>query len=90
MHPDQFVLINSPKQDVQVFYYNFISQVKDRSVAELEYHCNLLDALKLDHTHKVQIHVGGVYNDKEGAIKRFIERYKLLSSRIRYISIHIL
>ena len=72
MHPDQFVLINSPSEDIQ-----------ERSVAELQYHCDFLDALGLDSTHKIQIHVGGVYGDKESAIKRFVERYKDLSPSIK-------
>jgi UV DNA damage endonuclease len=72
MHPDQFVVINSPKDDVV-----------ERSVWELEYHSTVLDEMALDSTAKIQIHVGGVYGDKRSAINRFIERYSSLSTTLK-------
>ena len=72
MHPDQFVLINAIKEDVY-----------SRSVNELEYHCTLLDAMGLDRTAKIQIHLGGVYGDKPSAIDRFIARYKSLCEPLK-------
>ncbi len=72
MHPDQFVLINAIKEDVY-----------RRSVKELEYHCTLLDAMGLDRTAKIQIHLGGVYGDKPSAIERFIDRYKSLCESLK-------
>lgn len=72
MHPDQFTLINSP--DTEIF---------KRSVAELEYHSDVLDLMHLSSDAKIQIHVGGVYKDKTMSIKRFINRYKMLDERIR-------
>lgn len=72
MHPDQFVLLNSPKREVV-----------DNSIAELEYHAKVLDLMNLDRSAKIQIHVGGVYGDKSAAISRFINEYRGLSSDIR-------
>lgn len=72
MHPDQFVIINSLKEDVV-----------QRSIDELQYHCNVLDAMNLDESAKIQLHVGGVYGDKPRAIKRFIERYNSVNESIR-------
>jgi len=72
MHPDQFVLINSPRRIIV-----------QRSIKELEYHCKVLDAMELDSTAKVQIHIGGVYNDKEKAIDRFITEYESLPTSIK-------
>ncbi|MCI0503824.1 UV DNA damage repair endonuclease UvsE [Candidatus Micrarchaeota archaeon] len=72
MHPDQFVLLNSPDLGVH-----------ERSVAELAYHCEALDAMGLAPDAKVQIHVGGVYGDRAAAIARFEERYRRLPSAIR-------
>ncbi len=72
MHPDQFVLINALDEGIV-----------QRSVAELDYHAKVLDALGLDPSAKMQIHVGGVYGDKEAAIGRFVERYGNLPARIK-------
>jgi UV DNA damage endonuclease len=71
MHPDQFTLINSI--DEGVF---------ERSVAELAYHCDILDIMELGGDAKIQIHVGGVYGDRGSSITRFIERFKTLENRI--------
>jgi len=73
MHPDQFVLINAKNQDIVT-----------TSIKELEYHTDLLDLMGLDHSAKVQIHVGGIYGDKKRSMKQFIVNYKnLLSVEIK-------
>lgn len=72
MHPDQFTLINSP--DLNIL---------KRSSRELFYHSNVLDAMELDPTAKIQIHVGGVYDDKSASTKRFIKRYKELADAVK-------
>lgn len=38
--------------------------------AYLEYHRRLFDLLQLDERHKIVMHVGGGYGDKEGALRR--------------------
>lgn len=72
MHPDQFIVINTPRPDVF-----------QRSVSELMYHAAVLDSMGLDTTAKIQLHVGGVYGDKSGSIQRFIDRFKSLDSSLQ-------
>jgi UV DNA damage endonuclease len=67
MHPDQFTLINSKDR-----------LIYQRSAKELEYHAQILDLMGLPLTAKIQLHVGGIYGDKDASIKRFISRYKEL------------
>ena len=71
MHPGQFTLLNSPSK-----------KIVEKSLAELEYHADLLDAMSLDNTAKIQIHVGGVYGDKDSAIERFISTFGIASKKI--------
>jgi UV DNA damage endonuclease len=71
MHPDQFVVLNSPSE-----------KVVQNGIAELQYHANLFAALNLDSTHKFQIHVGGVYDDKNASMRRFSSTYKKLPESI--------
>ncbi len=72
MHPDQFVILNSPN-----------NAIIDSSINELRYHCKVLDAMQLDETAKVQIHVGGVYGNKIEALARFVRTYNTLDKSIR-------
>ena len=72
MHPDQFTLINSV--DNRVF---------ENSLKELTYHAQVLDSMELDTSAKIQIHVGGVYGNKEKSMKRLIERFEKLDEIIK-------
>jgi UV DNA damage endonuclease len=49
----------------------------------LLYHSRVLDSLGLDQQHKIVLHIGGVYQDKEAAIHRFMENCRALPERIR-------
>lgn len=62
MHPGQYVVLNSPRQDVV-----------ERSLRELRYHFRVLDALELGSESIVVIHLGGVYGDKSRSTKRLVE-----------------
>jgi len=72
MHPDQFTLINSVDEEIFT-----------RSVRELAYHCDLLDLLGTDASAKVQVHVGGVYGDRQASMERFVERWGKLVPAVR-------
>ena len=71
MHPDQFTLINSIKEE---FF--------ERSKKGLLYHAEILDLMKLDTSAKIQIHVGGVYGDKKASVKRFVARFNRLPDSV--------
>lgn len=64
MHPDQFVVLNSPN-----------GQTVKNSIAELVYQGSILDLMELDTKAKLQIHGGGAYGDKPAAMQRFAEVY---------------
>ena len=73
MHPDQFVILNSKSEDI----------VKN-SIRELQYHCKLLDSMRLPTSAKIQIHGGGVYGDKKKAKKDFSNNFnKLLEENLK-------
>jgi len=72
MHPDQFIVLNSPNIDIV-----------ERSKKELLYHAEILDLMNLDFTAKIQLHVGGAYKDKKTSIYRFIQHYKELEPMIK-------
>ncbi|MFX1325006.1 MAG: UV DNA damage repair endonuclease UvsE [Promethearchaeota archaeon] len=72
MHPGQYTVLNSKNE-----------KVVGNSIKELRYHCKILELLGLDSTAKIVTHVGGVYGDKKGSIKRFIKRYNELDYNIR-------
>ncbi len=69
LHPDQFVVLNSPRPEVV-----------QSATHELEYHAHLADLLGVD---VINIHCGGVYGDKGEALKRFQDHYHALSPQIQ-------
>jgi len=72
MHPGQYTVLNSPDEKV----------VKN-AMRDLIYHVGVLDEMGLDATAKVQIHLGGVYGDREASLARFVARARLLPETIR-------
>lgn len=55
------------------------------TIKDLEIHSNIFDLMGLPatHWHKINIHVGGAYGDKEETLKRFAENFNLLSANLR-------
>ena len=64
MHPGQYTMLNTPTQSIL-----------NNSMSDLFYHVDVLDAMELDTSAKIQVHVGGIYGNKETSIIRFCERY---------------
>lgn len=72
MHPGQYTVLNSPDEKIAAAAY-----------AELDYHALFLDSLDADASHKIILHIGGVYADKAAASARFIQRFQALPDRVR-------
>jgi UV DNA damage endonuclease len=68
-HPDQFILLSSPSEEVT-----------RRSIAELEYQAELATLVGAD---VINIHGGGAYGDKEQALARLGRRVSSLSPNVR-------
>jgi UV DNA damage endonuclease len=68
-HPDQFVVLNSPRPDVVA-----------NSVQELEYQAEVAEWIGAD---VINIHGGGAYGDKSKALDDFCRNLDRLSSRVR-------
>jgi len=68
-HPDQFVVLNSPRLDVV-----------EKSVQELEYQAEVSEWIGAD---VINIHGGGAYGDKAKALADFARNLDRLSSRVR-------
>ena len=60
MHPGQYTVINTPKEDVLY-----------KSIKDIEYHCEFLYSLNVDYKNKIILHIGGVYGDKKLAKETF-------------------
>jgi UV DNA damage endonuclease len=71
MHPDQFIVLNARDE-----------RIVARSIAELTYHAEILDGMGLDTTAKIQLHVGGVYRNRDESMDRFIRVYEDLDPAI--------
>ena len=72
MHPGQYSVLNSPHE-----------RVVTATIRDLEYHQKVIALLGGSSEHKIILHIGGIYGDKEAAVKRFIAQYKLLSVDIK-------
>jgi UV DNA damage endonuclease len=68
-HPDQFIVLNSPRPEVV-----------ESSVRELEYQAEVSEWVNAD---VINIHGGGAYGDRPRALERFARNLGLLSDRTR-------
>lgn len=72
MHPGQYTVLNSPNKEVVA-----------RAIEDLNYHAKVLDSLGVGQEHKIVLHIGGVYQDKQAAIKRFVANYQQLEDNVK-------
>ena len=68
-HPDQFIVLNSPRGDVVA-----------NSIAELEYHAEVCEWVGAD---VINIHGGGAYGDKRAALATLARNLGRLSEAVR-------
>lgn len=72
MHPGQYTVLNSAHP-----------HVVENAIRDLAYHCDVLDAMGMNATNKIILHIGGIYGDKPAAIERFKSNYVMLEDRIK-------
>jgi UV DNA damage endonuclease len=71
-HPDHFTVLSTPRADVL-----------KSSVADLNRHVQILNAMGLDKRAKCNIHIGGTYGDKPSAMERFIHQFSGLEPEVQ-------
>ncbi|MBP1992311.1 UV DNA damage repair endonuclease UvsE [Paenibacillus eucommiae] len=71
-HPDHFTVLSTPRQDVL-----------EKSLADLERHTDMLNAMGLGLEAKCNIHVGGAYGNKLLAGERFIQNFSQLRADVQ-------
>jgi UV DNA damage endonuclease len=71
MHPGQFTVLNSP-----------CPEMIRRSLAGLAYHARVLDALGVDASAKIVLHLEGTAGDKCSSLKGFIARARRLPETV--------
>lgn len=73
-HPGPFNVLASPNNDVV-----------SKTIVELNNHSKIMDMMGLSTTpyNKINIHVGGVYGDKDSALKRWCDAFQLLDDNTK-------
>jgi UV DNA damage endonuclease len=71
-HPGAYTVLNAPDQEIA-----------RKTAADLESQAEILDAMGLGPEAVINMHVGGVYGDKQAALARFVERYRQLPPATR-------
>lgn len=71
-HPDHFSVLNTPKADVLT-----------KTLADLEHHLDMFEAMGLDERAKLVMHVGGTYGNKQKAFERFVNQFPLVTDRVK-------
>ena len=72
MHPGQYNQVGANTR-----------KVFESTVLDLSHHADILDAMGVDENGVLIVHGGGMYGDKEGTIRRWIEQYDDLPKNVR-------
>jgi len=72
MHPGQYTVLNALNPSVV-----------EQSIQEITWHADFLDALNVDFTSKVVLHIGGIYKDKVQAMERFVKNFQRLENSVK-------
>lgn len=72
MHPGQYTVLNSPREDVV-----------EKAVDDLRFHADFLDALGAGQSARLVLHLGGGYGDKPSALRRLEEQVNALPPQAR-------
>lgn len=71
-HPGQYDVLSSPSE-----------KIIENTFSDLNVHCDILDRMGMGKDSVMIIHGGGVYNDKEGSLKRLKENIIRLPEKTR-------
>ena len=72
LHPSQYVVLNAENPDIA-----------EKARRDLDVQASLLDAMELGPEAVVVLHVGGLYGDRDAALRRFISSFHSLSEPAR-------
>jgi UV DNA damage endonuclease len=73
-HPGPFNVLASPNKDVVI-----------KTISDLNKHSQIMDMMGLSTTpyNKINIHVGGVYGDKQSALERWCDNFYMLDDKTK-------
>lgn len=72
MHPGQYNQVGAKSKEV----FN-------KTVEDLSHHANILDKMGIDNNGIIIVHGGGIYNDKENTIRRWIDQFDELPRNVK-------
>ena len=71
-HPGQFNVVGTPSEETFA-----------KTIAELDWHAEVLDIMGCDQDSIMVVHGGGVYGDKPATIARWAQNFRRLPERVR-------
>jgi UV DNA damage endonuclease len=71
-HPGQYNQVGAKSKDVF-----------EKTIQDLKMHADILDAMGIDKNGILCIHGGGVYDDKDATVERWVQNFKLLPENVK-------